>query len=97
MKDVYKNYTPKNIEMLYISVESREKASAYAKKKELPYTVLVDENAAVAKKLGVSAIPVHFILDAEGKVLFSNVGKLKNHEKLLNELVAELEADKKKG
>ena len=97
MKDVYKNYTEKNIEMLYISVESREKASAYAKNKELPYAVLVDADAAVAKKLGVSAIPAHFILDADGKVLFSNVGKLKNHEKLLNDLVAELEADKEKG
>jgi len=78
--------------MLYISVESQKKASEYAKKKELPYTVLVDEGAEVAKNAGVSGIPAHFILDLEGKVRFRNTGRIKGHEEVLDRLIKEMQA-----
>jgi peroxiredoxin len=81
--------------MLYISVESRKKASEYARQKGLPYTVLVDEGAEVAKNaLGVSSIPAHFILDLEGKVRFRNTGRIKEHEEALDRLVKEMQAKK---
>lgn len=82
--------------MLYISVESQKKASEYAKQKGLPYTVLVDEGAEVAKNtLGVSGIPAHFILDRDGKVQYRHVGRIKGHEEVLDRLVKEMQAGKK--
>lgn len=75
--------------MLYVSVESRKKAADYAKQKDLPYQVLADESREVARALGVSAIPAHFILDREGIVRFHHVGRIEGHEKALDRLVGE--------
>ncbi len=83
--------------MLYISVESRNKAADYAKEKELPYTVLADESREVAKSLGVSGIPAHFILDRGGKVRYHHVGRIEGHEKVLDELIKEMQAGKQRG
>ena len=70
-------------------MESREKAADYAKQKALPYPVLADESREVARALGVSAIPAHFILDREGTVRFHHVGRIQGHEKVLDQLIRE--------
>ena len=57
--------------------------------------MLVDEGAEVAKSLGVSGIPAHFILDRDGKVRYSHVGRIKGHEEALDQLVKEMQAGKK--
>jgi peroxiredoxin len=82
--------------MIYVSVrEPREKALGYAREKKLPYPVLLDEDVAVAKSLGVSSIPAHFILDRDGKVQYHHVGKIRGHEEVLDRLVKEMQAGKK--
>ena len=82
--------------MLYVSVESRNKAADYARQKELPYTVLADEDREVARSLGVSAIPAHFILDRDGKVRYHHIGRIEGHEKVLDQLLKEMKAGKKR-
>ena len=49
--------------------ESRQKVSSFARKKELPYRILLDLDGKVAAKYGVRGVPTKVVVDKDGNVL----------------------------
>ena len=70
-------------------LEPLEDARAFARKNGLGYTILMDADAQVAKRLGISPIPVYIVVDKEGMVQYHSVGSLGGCEDVLNRLVRE--------
>ncbi|HPC47672.1 MAG TPA: TlpA family protein disulfide reductase [Deltaproteobacteria bacterium] len=58
---------PFEIVAVYVN-ESVSKVRWFAQKYELPYTVLVDDDAQVARLYGVQGVPLRIVLDASGGV-----------------------------
>jgi peroxiredoxin len=58
---------PFEILAVYVS-ESAAKVRSFAKKNELPYPVLVDENASAARLYGVRGVPLRVVVDRNGKL-----------------------------
>jgi cytochrome c biogenesis protein CcmG, thiol:disulfide interchange protein DsbE len=50
--------------------ESAAKVKEYVKEHQVPYRVLLDSDASVARKYGVSAIPAFFVIDAKGAIVW---------------------------
>lgn len=53
---------------IYIK-ESKQKVSAFAQKKDLPYRILLDPDAAIAKKYFVRGVPTKIVVDKDGTIL----------------------------
>src|SRR5947207_5119644 len=66
-------YTTKKGEgftLLAINVDKeREKADAYLKSKPVSFPVLIDKDGAVAKQLGLNALPTTILVGQDGKVI----------------------------
>ncbi len=64
-----------NFELLAISIDdNRKDAEEFASEEKLPFPVLLDLRSKVAEAYGVEGIPVMFIIDENGKVIFGHVG-----------------------
>lgn len=78
MKSYIQNYSrfeKAGIRIVAISVDSKpELAADYAKKENLPFTVLHDSNKATKEHWGVTGIPTMFLVDPQGKVLIKEIG-----------------------
>lgn len=73
LKDIYTRYTAKGLVLLSINVmESRGKMTAYAKKYDLPYPILLDENGNVSRTYGVVGVPVKALIDRDGWIICWN-------------------------
>ena len=48
--------------------------AAYLNKHELQFPVMVDESGRIARRFGVLAVPASFIVDANGRIRFVEVG-----------------------
>jgi peroxiredoxin len=72
MPQFEKLYTAKKGEgftLLAINVDKeREKADAYLKNKPVSFPVLIDKDGAVAKQLGLNALPTTILVGEDGKV-----------------------------
>jgi peroxiredoxin len=51
-------------------MESRKKAKAFIKKKQVTYPVLLDRKGQVARKYRVVGIPTYILIDRKGKVVY---------------------------
>ena len=70
LKDIYAAYGKKGLVLVGIDIqESRAKVSAFANNYKLPYGLLLDEKAEVAKNYGVQGIPMLVLIDREGRIL----------------------------
>jgi cytochrome c biogenesis protein CcmG/thiol:disulfide interchange protein DsbE len=70
LKDIYAQYAKKGLIMVNIDIqESRDKASRYAEKYELPYRLLLDENGAVSEMYGIRGVPAMILLDEAGMIV----------------------------
>lgn len=62
-------------ELLAISIDDeRGAAEAFAKEANLPFPVLLDPASKAARAFGVSGIPMMFVIDESGKVIYGHVG-----------------------
>ena len=70
LKDLYARYTPQGVAIINVDIqESKAKVARFADKYKLPYRVLLDETAAVAKNYGVQGVPNFTLVDKEGLIV----------------------------
>lgn len=68
LKEIYANYTRKGVVMVNIDIdEPQAQVVRFAEKYKLPYRVLVDERAQVARSYHVRGVPSYILLDKEGR------------------------------
>ncbi len=75
-RDEYKVYLQRGVDVLGVSIDSRESHEHFARKYELPFTLLADTDGAVAKQYGAywSFWPLRFarrytfLIDPEGRI-----------------------------
>ena len=61
--------------VLAISIqEHRDKVAAWAKEKNLSFTILLDPSGAVTNQYGVTATPTVFVVSREGKLIGKALG-----------------------
>lgn len=69
LKAIFAHYAPQGVALVNIDIqESQAKVARFADKHKLPYRVLLDETAAVAKNYGVQGVPSFILLDKEGLI-----------------------------
>jgi peroxiredoxin len=77
LKQIHALYSEKGLVILAIAVrEAKAKAEAYAKKHELPYPILLDTEAKVAREYGVMGLPVVALINREGRIICWNCRSL---------------------
>jgi len=54
--------------------EDRYQAEKYVKEAKLPFPVVWDENGGIADKYAVESIPVLYVIDENGKVIYGQMG-----------------------
>ena len=80
LKKIFTNYGKKGLVMVNIDVqESHDKVSRFAERYKLPYPVLLDEKAEVARSYGVRGIPTLVLVDKEGMILCSQCGSIERY------------------
>lgn len=69
LKKLYTTMKGKNFELISIYVaESPKRVAAFAQKNSLPYTILVDPEATVARTYGVRGVPMKVVVAKSGIV-----------------------------
>jgi len=70
LKAIFAKYAPQGVAVVNIDIqESQAKVARFADKHKLPYRVLLDETAEVAKNYGVRGVPNFTLLDKGGLVV----------------------------
>ncbi len=88
LKKIYSKYHPQGLEILALSInESKEKVASFAKKNELPYTILLDSEGKVASLYQVVGIPTNVIIDKKGTIQFKGNALPGDYEALLDKVV----------
>lgn len=66
----------RNHRVLTVAMQSgsRQELTAWLRKEGVAFPVLPDPDGRLARSYGVKAVPATFVLDREGRVLFSTVG-----------------------
>ena len=73
LKDLYKKYSAKGLQMLAVAVnfrETRDQVVQFANDNELPYTVLWDADNSVSEHYGVQGIPTVLLIDPQGVIRY---------------------------
>lgn len=76
LKRTYKEYHDQNLQMVGVNVgmmDTLENAKTYALKHRLPYPVLYDQDALVAKSYGVKSFPRIFLINGDGSIFAETV------------------------
>ena len=69
LKSLFAKYTPKGVAIVSIDIqESQAKVARFADNHKLPYRVLIDETAAVARNYGVRGVPNFTLVDQRGVI-----------------------------
>ena len=88
LKRLCEVYKGKDFVILGINFkESKEKAAALAKKENLPYTVLLDGDGAVAKNFGVMGFPTNILINKKGQIKVFVAGAMQNPEKEIDSVL----------
>ena len=70
LAELYSHYKTKGLIMLNIDImESQEKVSAFVKKRDIPFTVLLDSTGEVAQQYGVVGVPTKILIDSKGRII----------------------------
>lgn len=72
---VCNEYKDKDVQFIGVSNEDVSTLISFAEDYNINYPILID-NANVASKWGINAIPTTFILDRDGKVIFEKIGMM---------------------
>jgi peroxiredoxin len=69
MKNIFKTYTPKGLEIAYINIgESSKRVGRFVQTNSLPYRVLLDENEDVADQYNIVGVPTFILIDKDGLI-----------------------------
>jgi peroxiredoxin len=69
-KEIYKNYSPQGLMVVYINImEPAAKVARFVKANALPYKILLDEDGSVAESFGIVGVPTLILLDKEGRLI----------------------------
>jgi len=69
LKKIHAQYSDKDFELLAVYIqESQRKASSFAAKHSLPYTLLLDSTGQVARAYGVVGVPTKVLIGKDGKI-----------------------------
>jgi len=70
LKNIFQTYGKKGLVLINIDIqEPRDKVKRFAEKHRLPYRVLLDERAEVAKKYGIQGVPTFVLIDVNGLIV----------------------------
>lgn len=87
LKEVYKKYKDKGLEIYGISLDDNKPAWDKALKEDrTPWLHVIDREGGTARQWGIQYIPTSFLLDKEGKLIAVNAEK-DALEKLLKQLL----------
>ena len=82
--DLYPEWKEKyNVEVIAVSIDdsrTASKVSPYIKAKKWPYQVVLDGNEDLKRALNVQAVPYAFLLDQNGKIVYSHNGYVEGDE-----------------
>jgi cytochrome c biogenesis protein CcmG, thiol:disulfide interchange protein DsbE len=90
---IYNDYRDKGFDMLAISVDNEKtiaKVKPYVKSKQYPFTVLLDTNGETARKYYVQSVPMTFLLDKDGKIVYQSLGFKKGDEIKLKKIIEQM-------
>lgn len=93
---IYDELKGKGMKMVAISTDTEKslsKVKPFVKAKDFNFTVLLDPNSETARKFYVQSVPYSFILDNEGKIVYSHLGYKKGDEIKVKKIITELLAD----
>jgi cytochrome c biogenesis protein CcmG, thiol:disulfide interchange protein DsbE len=80
MKDIepiYQRHKTQGIEVLAVNAgQDRATASAFVAKLGISYPALLDEDAAIAKRYGVTGLPTTYFIDRQGKIAAKQIGEM---------------------
>ena len=80
MKDietVYQRHKAEGIEVLAVNAgQDRATASAFVAKLGISYPALLDEDASIARRYGVTGLPTTYFVDHNGKIAAKQIGEM---------------------
>jgi peroxiredoxin len=75
MTQVHREFKPRGLVVLPVSLkESRDAVAAWTGKANLPFPVLLDEDAMMARVWRVTSTPTTYLIDRRGRVVGRAVG-----------------------
>lgn len=96
MKELHEKYSAQGLVVVAVSIdEQKSDMDAFLKKNPVPFTLVRDPKSTLFDtKLGLTGVPVSYILDKQGKVALSHSGfEGKRTKKLLTEKIESLLKD----
>jgi cytochrome c biogenesis protein CcmG, thiol:disulfide interchange protein DsbE len=90
---IYNEYKDKGLKILAVAVDDEKsvaKVKPYVKSKNYPFTILLDTNSEVARRYYVRSVPMTFLLDDEGRIVYQSLGFKKGDEIKLKNKIEEL-------
>jgi len=86
-KEVYKKYRDRGFEILAISMDSKpEPVKKFVREMDFPFPVLMDDGK-VSEIYGVQGLPTSFLVNREGELVKVRLGKYKEVEEDLRDLL----------
>lgn len=86
LKDLHAQYGTQGLAILALDIrEPLDKVRAFADKKGITYTVLLDSDGTVAAHYGVRGIPTNIFIDKNGEILYRGSLDREKVESLLKE------------
>ena len=96
LKELNSRYKNQGLEVIAINVqEGPDKVNKFIAKYEIPFPVLLDEKAAVAKLYNLVGFPFNLIIDGNGKIRYMGSEPPKNFPELFSDLKNTLKAPEK--
>jgi len=75
VKNIYRNYDNNGLKVLAVYInEPKERVEAFVKKHNIPYTVLLDTDGAIANKYSIRGVPTVVVVDKQGLVRYKGHG-----------------------
>jgi peroxiredoxin len=86
LKEIHNTYRKEGLEVIAINVkETAEKVNKFIAKYELPFTMLLDEKAEVAKRYNLVGFPYNVMIDGNGKIVYMGSQPPRFFEKMFND------------
>jgi peroxiredoxin len=98
LQDYYDEYGEEGVEFIIISRDTaltQAQVEPYFKSKDYTFRVLLDGDREVSQDFGVKACPYTFIVDSEGKIIYSHFGYKSGQEEEVKEVIEKVLAGEK--
>jgi peroxiredoxin len=77
IEPIYQRNKAQGVDVLAVNVgQDRATASAFIGKLGISYTALLDEDAAIAKRYGVTGLPTTYFIDPQGRIAAKQIGEM---------------------